>query len=47
MSVGTIERIFRAERLEEARTPCGPLVVLVLAATVVAVSIIIWAVLRL
>ena len=47
MSVGTIERIFRAERLEEARTPCGPLVFLVLATTVVAVSVIIWAVLRL
>ena len=47
MSVGTIERIYRAERLEEARTPCGPLVFLVLTTMGVAATLIAWAVLRL
>ena len=47
MSVGTIERIYRAERLEEARTPCGPLVLLMLATTAVAAGLVIWALLRL
>jgi hypothetical protein len=34
-----IERIFRAERIEEARTPCAPLLVLGLLATAALVAL--------
>jgi hypothetical protein len=44
MSRSTIERIFRAERLEEARSPCAVFVFLALVSLLIAVGLILWAV---
>jgi CBS domain-containing protein len=39
----TVERIFREQRVEEARTPCAPLVILVLISLLAAAGLVVWA----